>query len=531
MSDYRIFWGDTHNNVYVGPETRPQTPDINELCRYASTFLDFYAPAYYTAVMFSHPVKPEFNPDGRYVGVKTEGTKTAERVRREWAEVESATAAAHRPGRFVTFPCYEWQGNGEWGDHNVVHRQEGRGVLLVPTSAELYAGLRGTDSIAIPHHTAYAGRHRSKNWEVFDERISPFAEIFSCHGCSETDEDWMPMRRNPHMGPKTGGGTYAAALDRGLRVGAICSPDSFGFMPGWYGRGLMACLARDLTREGLWEAFLARRVYGVTGDRIALDFTLNGAEMGRRLPGARRRAIAVRVRGSDAIDRIEILRNNRVVATYCHQGRWDPPPAGRVSRFKVRVECGWGAFPNEIPLASEEWRGELSVAGGRIAGWEPCWVDFGQTPAELDGGRARFGLRTRQFPGAYIADLLFNADVFEIEAAPEQSVALELNGVRTAAPLAELCRSSRVLWLEEEARRHVAALTGLREEDHERVDTFYHAGRKAKVHRAVPEAGYTAAFEWTDDEPLRGETHYRVRVEQRNGQRAWSSPIWVAGSE
>ena len=27
---------------------------------------------------------------------------------------------------------------------------------------------------------------------------------------------------------------------------------------------------------------------------------------------------------------------------------------------------------------------------------------------------------------------------------------------------------------------------------------------------------------------FRGEVNYRVRVEQRNGQRAWSSPIWVA---
>lgn len=52
-------------------------------------------------------------------------------------------------------------------------------------------------------------------------------------------------------------------------------------------------------------------------------------------------------------------------------------------------------------------------------------------------------------------------------------------------------------------------------------------GRKAKVHRAIPEAGYVAGMEWEDDEPLEGETHYRVRVEQRNGQRAWSSPIWV----
>jgi hypothetical protein len=50
---------------------------------------------------------------------------------------------------------------------------------------------------------------------------------------------------------------------------------------------------------------------------------------------------------------------------------------------------------------------------------------------------------------------------------------------------------------------------------------------KAKLHRAMPEAAYAAALEWVDDEPLKRETHYRVRVEQRNGQRAWTSPIWI----
>ena len=50
---------------------------------------------------------------------------------------------------------------------------------------------------------------------------------------------------------------------------------------------------------------------------------------------------------------------------------------------------------------------------------------------------------------------------------------------------------------------------------------------KAKIHRAIPEAGYTATFELADDQPIDREVHYRVRVEQRNGQRAWSSPIWV----
>ena len=50
---------------------------------------------------------------------------------------------------------------------------------------------------------------------------------------------------------------------------------------------------------------------------------------------------------------------------------------------------------------------------------------------------------------------------------------------------------------------------------------------KVKLHRAIPEAGYTAEIAFEDDEPLGGEVHYRVRVEERNGERAWSSPIWV----
>ncbi len=59
------------------------------------------------------------------------------------------------------------------------------------------------------------------------------------------------------------------------------------------------------------------------------------------------------------------------------------------------------------------------------------------------------------------------------------------------------------------------------------TDAYYHFAHKVKVHRAMPEAACTATLSVVDDEPLDAETHYRVRVEQRNGQRAWSSPIWV----
>ena len=70
-------------------------------------------------------------------------------------------------------------------------------------------------------------------------------------------------------------------------------------------------------------------------------------------------------------------------------------------------------------------------------------------------------------------------------------------------------------------------LRGLTPAECRRDDTYYHMAHKAKLHRAMPEAAYSAALTLSDDRPFEREGYYRVRVEQRNGQRAWSSPIWV----
>ncbi|HEB29675.1 MAG TPA: hypothetical protein ENI15_02220 [Spirochaetes bacterium] len=74
-------------------------------------------------------------------------------------------------------------------------------------------------------------------------------------------------------------------------------------------------------------------------------------------------------------------------------------------------------------------------------------------------------------------------------------------------------------------------LTGLRPGSPEREDIYYIMSYLAKIHRVIPESGYSAEVVIEDDEPLKGETNYRVRVEQRNAQRAWSSPIWVRPEE
>lgn len=523
MSTHHVYWGDTHHNLFVSSDRG--SVDVAAVCAEARKHLDFLVPAYYTAL--DAPWRPELNAPGKS-GITLESWKPAGLLAAEWAQIQEATRVANEDGAFVTFPGYEWQGDGSGGDHNVFCREEGHAIHAVDTLPELYARLRGERAYAIPHHTAYRAGHRGRDWSIVDQTITPFSEIFSCHGGSETDEEWVGMRNNPQMGPNLAGGTYQDALNRGLRLGAICSTDNFGAskLSGRFGYGLMACLAPELTRASLWEAFGARRVYGVTGDRIELRFTVNDQPMGSVVSGAGLRRVRVSATGQDAIDRIEVLRNDRVIATHCHQGAWAAPRPGQAARMRFRIECGWGPGHQRLDVPDREWQGELHLSAGRFVGFAPCWICAGQARPALDGGRARFALRTRS---TQVRERWQNANVFEVEARPEDMLHVRIGGLEDSFRLADLLVGSRGLYDRAGAVALLEQARGLTPAQAGREDIFYHCAHKVKLHRAIPEAGYTARLEFDDDEPLAGESHYRVRVEQRNGQRAWSSPIWVRG--
>ena len=83
------------------------------------------------------------------------------------------------------------------------------------------------------------------------------------------------------------------------------------------GNGLACVVAQELTRDALWQAMYDRRCYATTGDRILLDFTVDGQPMGSDLPvdlsSSTGRSFSMRVAGTAPIDVVEIVRNNRVV--------------------------------------------------------------------------------------------------------------------------------------------------------------------------------------------------------------------------
>ena len=159
MPKDQIYWGETYDNVCQ----RPNCPvSMAQNVAYARDHLDFYAPAQYVSAHVELEARDGAMRQDKPATMVLEQWKDDETLAREWQELQEQTRAFYEPGAFVTFPGYEWQGDGRWGDHNVIFSEEGNAIVKVNTLPELYAGLRGLNAVAIPHHTAYIEGCRGK---------------------------------------------------------------------------------------------------------------------------------------------------------------------------------------------------------------------------------------------------------------------------------------------------------------------------------------------------------------------------------
>jgi len=508
-----LYWGDMHTQFKPQWTRRHWPTFLEDSFRYARDYLDFYAIVYYPAIY-------HFTDSG----LKLESVGAREHCAEQWRLVCDLVKKHHEPGRFVTFPGYEWNGDRtRWGDHNVFYPFDDPPLDLTMDLPDLYDHLREAGGVAIPHHTGYAPRDRGKDWDCWDEEVSPFAEILSGHGSSEGCNTPIGMHRNMSMGPRTAGGTIQDGLARGYRVGIMASGDNNSGFPGKHGTGLMACYAEELTRESLWEAFGARRVYGVTGDRMRLDFRINDAFMGGVIEGAEAVQIEARVIGSQAIDRIELLRNNRVIATHCHNGTWEPPESGTV-RVKLQIEHGWGPNPGDNwEVGRREWRMRLTGEGITVRGVEGCFSYGGQSIDATGDHAVEYTLST--------APRSTQSIIVELEGDVTSTVRLEGESVDEAHTLGELMEHGRLIVLRDEVRRMIREQFDYEftPDDPEQGDATFHNAYKVKLHTAIPEAGYTASLSVRDDDLQPGWSWYYLRVSQLNEQYAWSSPIWIDG--
>ena len=174
------------------------------------------------------------------------------------------------------------------------------------------------------------------------------------------------------MGGRYTKNTLQWFLQQGVQVGIVASTDDHLGYPGAYGEGLVAVLADTVMRESIFEAIKARRTYGVSADRIELDFRLNGFWMGETISQTTSRNIYVKVKGKDVIDRVEILRNNRVIFRN-HPVDKSITWAGWEKPALCRIEVGWGPWADLDMERICDWKFDVSITDGKMLSITPCF--------------------------------------------------------------------------------------------------------------------------------------------------------------
>ena len=222
------------------------------------------------------------------------------------------------------------------------------------------------------------------------------------------------------------------------------------------------------------------------------------------------RRIYLNVTGESCIDYVDIVKNGQILARM--SGPLTPvAPEGDTVRCKVKVDFGWNREEKYV-----HWQGKLSVDKGQIHSVTPCFrgaaftspqegetefhthvnriVSVGDKETELD-------MYSSKNPNTTTAAM--QAVILDVEMPKDGKVIAEFNGKKFEHTLGELLEGSRshfmIGWLSE------AIL----------------------FNRAMPESCFTLEHYMEDKEPQRDTDYYYVRVRQRDGQWAWSSPIWA----
>ena len=497
----RVFYGDLHGHCNVGYGYG----SVEEAYQNARLQLDF-------ASVTAHSQWPDMpEGDGRLADVVAFHQKGFRRAAELWPHLQEVTESVNEEGRFVSFLSCEWH-SMQHGDHNVYFKA-GRGKMVrAPDLEGMRAELRrlaqqGMQCFLIPHHIGYLTGYRGINWEDFTPEFTPVVEIISMHGLAESNDAPYPYLHA--TGPRDGRSTMQHGLRTGKVFGVIGSTDHHSAHPGSYGHGRVAVWARELTRDGIWEAIAAGRTYALTGDRILLAFSVNGRPMGSVLPPTPERAIEVSVVGGGAIDYVEVLHNNCVIHRWsAHQCK--VPEASKP--VKVLIELGWGKKNLNF-----DWNLDLRLIDGKLLSVEPRFrgPDI-ITPFQADrgghvfskweqvgDGQVRFATRTWGNPNTVTPAT--QGLCLEILGGEGTRIAGQINGHDLQIGLADLAHGSRVGYL---------------------------GGYRTPAycfHRAVSKAEYTCSISMMHRGEGRERDWYYVRVCQKNGQWAWSSPIWVEG--
>ncbi len=294
---------------------------------------------------------------------------------RDWDAHGRAVKAFYSPDEFVAILAFEHSSSGDYGHRNVYYRSDDEPCAQPPHPDGLWDLLKGRKAVVIPHHTNThsEGGLLPGAWKPYDPgthnpAFERLIEVCQNRGSFEVD---APSRED---GVYFGGlgRSVRDLLARGMVLGFVGGTDNHAGQPGSYRSpmggldwrehrlcALTAVVARDLTREAVWDAVWARRTYATNGERILLRFSVNGQPMGSELPsgGNAKRLAAAKVIGTRPLRAVDLVKNGEVIAS------------GKVSGSNGELE-----FADGPSLERDYYYVRVKQEGRGMAWASPVWV-------------------------------------------------------------------------------------------------------------------------------------------------------------
>jgi hypothetical protein len=322
----------------------------------------------------------------------------------------------HNPPEFVTLFTQEWTRGGGFGHMNPLFLNEEEFEIFnysdYNTPEELWDALKGREVITPPHHTAAQrdGGAAGYDWDHYNEEFLKTVEIASKHGISECmPEDGNPYPIRGGMNPNR---TVQFALGaKGYKLGIIGASDAHStrlgelYHPsgGYETSVITGAYSNELSRQAIYYAIKNRNTYATTGEKILVEFAVNGNMMGSEieLASGEQPTISFKVGGTNTINEVVVWKYSTARGwekNYVHHGNSEivseeyiDKDFDRNSLYYLRVtqngnplELAWTSpIWVNTPLGISNFNEEVQIYPNPSSDWLSIQSGSGYTSAEI----------------------------------------------------------------------------------------------------------------------------------------------------